>query len=146
MQKKITPEQQRKYLRIPFKSGCRGFDGCDCGGLVWLIFKNELNIELPDWTELYSGTRIENSLELAETVSTVLGENATEVEFEDRQPYDVISFRIGSEPIHVGLVLDKKYFMHTMQGLTRVVIERFASPQWSKRVTGCFRHDSMFKK
>ena len=85
MQKKITPEQQRKYLRIPFKSGCRGFDGCDCGGLVWLIYKNELNIELPNWTELYSGTRIENSLELAETVSTVLGENATEVEFEDRQ-------------------------------------------------------------
>lgn len=146
MLKIFSLEQQKKYLRIPFKSGCRGFDGCDCGGLVWLIYKHELGIELPDWTDLYSGTRIENSLELAETVSTVLGEHATEIEFKDRQPFDVLSFRIGTDPIHVGLVLDKKYFMHTMQGFTRVVVERFASPQWADRITGCYRHDSMFQK
>ena len=142
----FTIDQQRKYMRIPFRPKCRGFDGCDCGGLVWLIYKNELNIELPDWTELYSGTRIEHSLELEETVSTMLGENAVEVEFKDIRPFDVVSFRIRNASIHVGLVIDNRRFIHIMEGFTKVAQERFDSPQWHKRVTGCFRHESMFSK
>ena len=142
----FTPAQQSKYMRIPFRSKCRGFEGCDCGGLVWLIYKNELDIELPDWTELYSGTRIEHSLELEETVSTMLGENAVEVDLKDMRPFDVISFRIMNAPIHVGLAINNRQFMHIMEGRTNTAVERIDSPQWHKRVTGCFRHESMFSK
>ena len=139
-------EAQRKYIRIPFKTKGRDFSGCDCGGLVWLVYKNELGIELPDWRDMYSGTRIENSLELEETVSTVLGENAVEVDLKDAEPFDVVSFRIKDSSMHVGLVINKHIFFHIMEGYTKVVAERFSNPQWRGRVTGCFRHAAMFSK
>lgn len=139
-------EAQRKYIRIPFKSHGRDFSGCDCGGLVWLVYKNELGIELPDWRDMYSGTRIENSLELEETVSTVLGENGVEVDLKDAKPFDVVSFRIRNASMHVGLIINKHLFLHVMEGRTNVSIERLANPQWRGRVTGCFRHAAMFSK
>lgn len=139
-------EAQRKYIRTPFKTKGRDFSGCDCGGLVWLVYKNELDIELPDWRDMYSGTRIENSLELEETVSTVLGENAVEVDLKDAKPFDVVSFRIRNSSMHVGLIINKHLFLHVMEGRTNVSIERLANPQWRGRVTGCFRHAAMFSK
>lgn len=142
----FTLEQQRKYMRIPFKSQGHSFEGCDCGGLVWLVYKEELGIELPKWFDMYSGTRIEHSLELTETVSTMLGSYCVEVDIKDRKPFDVIAFKICNSPIHVGIVVNKKYFLHTMQGFSRVTQERFDSPQWTGRITGCFRYERMFQK
>lgn len=139
-------EAQRKYIRIPFKSHGRDFSGCDCGGLVWLVYKNELGIELPDWRDMYSGTRIENSFELEETISTVLGENGVEVDLKDAKPFDVVSFRIRNASMHVGLIINKHLFLHVMEGRTNVSIERLANQQWRGRVTGCFRHAAMFSK
>lgn len=142
----FTLEQQRKYMRIPFKSQGHSFSGCDCGGLVWLVYKEELGIELPKWFDMYSGTRIEHSLELTETVSTMLGSHGVEVDIKDRKPFDVIAFKICNSPTHVGIVVNKKYFLHTMQGFSRVTQERFDSPQWIGRITGCFRYERMFQK
>lgn len=142
--KDFTIEAQRKYLRIPFKTHGRDFSGCDCGGLVWLVYKHELGIELPDWRELYSDTRVQNSLELFETVSTMLGENGIEVEPRDIRPFDVLSFRIGTDPIHVGVAINKRVFLHTMAGRTNAVQERLDNPQWRNRLVGCYRHERMF--
>ena len=41
-----------KYINLPYKNLGRSFDGVDCYGLIWLIYKGELGIELPDFTEL----------------------------------------------------------------------------------------------
>ena len=41
-----------KYIGIPYKNQGRGWDGVDCWGLYYLIFKTELNIELPDFSNL----------------------------------------------------------------------------------------------
>lgn len=142
----FTPEKQSKYMRIPFAPHGRDARGCDCGGLVWLIYKNELGIELPDWRERYSGTTIQHSLELEEAVSTMLGENGVEVPLSEIQPFDVVAFEIAGEPIHVGVAINSQIFMHIMQGHTRVCQERFESFQWKKRLTGCYRHAAMFSK
>jgi cell wall-associated NlpC family hydrolase len=142
----FTLEQQRKYMRIPFKTKGHSFSGCDCGGLVWLIYKEELGIELPKWFEMYEGTRIEHSVLLTETVSTMLGENGIEVDIKERKPFDVIGFNICGAPIHVGIAVNDRFFLHIMQGTTRVVQERFDSLPWRKRIAGCFRHETMFEK
>ena len=139
--KKFDIQTQRKYMRIPFKDHGRDFTGCDCGGLVWLLFKNELGIELPDWREFYSCTRIENAFELESTVSTTLGELCREVPFSDRKPFDVISLSIHGMDTHVGVVVDDDSFIHIMQGRTNVTVEKFSSPHWRNRVTGCFRYE-----
>ena len=142
----FTVEQQRKYMRIPFKSQGHPFSGCDCGGLVWLVYKNELGITLPDWFEMYNGTQIEHSLETSETVSTMLGKHAVEIDFKDRKPFDIVAFKVCGATTHVGLVVNKRFFLHTMQGFSRVTQERFDNPQWRDRLSGCFRYETMFTK
>lgn len=142
----FTPEMQSRYMRIPFTPHGRNYDGCDCGGLVWLVYKDELGIELPDWRKLYEGTTIQHSLELEEAVSTMLGENGIEVPFSEIRPFDVVAFEIAGEPIHVGLAVNSKVFLHIMQGRTRACCERFDSFQWRKRISGCYRHAEMFSK
>lgn len=39
-----------RYIGKPYKLGSRGPDYFDCWGLLIAIFKNELNIDLPDFT------------------------------------------------------------------------------------------------
>jgi len=41
-----------KYIGLPYKNLGRDFDGVDCYGILFLIFKEERNIILPDFTEL----------------------------------------------------------------------------------------------
>lgn len=139
----FTTDIQKKYMRIPFKDHGRDYDGCDCGGLVWLVYHKELGINLPDWRSMYSCTTIEHSTELQNTVSTMLGENSIEVPLDERQPFDVISMRIRGADIHVGLVVNRNYFMHIWHGVTTVSVERFDSIMWKNAVTGCFRHKLM---
>lgn len=144
--KEFTLEMQSKYSRVPFKEHGNTLSGCDCGGLVWLIYKNELGIVLPDWRKYYSSTQIENSDELSGTISTMLGENGVEVPLSQVQPFDVLSFRIGTAPIHVGIAVNARLFLHIMAGRTCVAQERLDSPQWKNRCTGCFRHERMFSE
>lgn len=143
MAKIFYPEEQRKYFRIPFKERSHDFRGCDCGGLVRLIYKTELGVELPDWEDRYSCTRIEYSKQLEETVSTMLGELGYEVPCEEKQPFDVVSFSIHGHDVHVGLVVDKNTFIHILEGKTSVSVERFDSPHWRNRLTGCYRYKNL---
>ena len=142
--KLFTPDLKRKYMRIPFKDHGRDFSGCDCGGLVWLVYHTELNIDLPDWRNLYSCTTVEHSIDLSNTVSTMLGENSIEVPLFEKKPFDVLSIRIRGADIHVGLVVDEYNFMHIWRGVTTVSIEKFNSLMWKRSISGCFRHPQMF--
>lgn len=141
--KQFDLTMQSKYLRIPFKEHRRDFSGCDCGGLVWLVYKEELGIELPDWREGYTSTQIEHGAELESTLSTMLGENGHEVDLQNMQPFDVIAFRINGLPMHVGIAINNHYFMHIMQGKTQVCLERIGSVQWEKRISGVYRYGNL---
>lgn len=135
-------EAQRKYMRIPFREHGRGFDGCDCGGLVWLVYKTELDIELPDWRRYYMTTHLESASELAGTIETMLGTLCHEVpQGQEIRPYDVVSFDIMGVPIHVGVAVDASHFLHIIEGYSNVRQERFSGVSWSRRINGVFRYD-----
>lgn len=135
---------QLKYIRIPFKEHGRDFDGCDCGGLVWLVYKNELGIELPDWRGYYQNTQIESFDELSWTVDTMLGGIGKEVpKDEGVKPFDVISLKIAGHPIHVGVAVDSNRFLHIMEGDTNVRQERLDGMSWRRRIDGVFRYPGL---
>ena len=141
--KSFTLDMQSKYMRIPFKEHGRGFDGCDCGGLLILIYRNELGIELPDLAHLYQTTQIESWEDVKETISRGVREYPSFVEVpkgEAIQPFDVIVFNIASHPIHIGIVVNDRMFIHILEGYTNVRQERIHSANWIKRIEGIYRY------
>lgn len=139
--KKFTVENQRKYMRIPFKEHGRDFDGCDCGGLVWVIYKNELGIELPDGLLLYQNTKRESFQEVREALDGVLDSQFMELSKDVKlQSFDVVSLAIGGLPVHVGVMTTPCTFIHILDGYTSVRQERIDCLNWSKRLDGVFRH------
>lgn len=136
----FSPAAQRKYMLIPFKEHGRGFDGCDCGGLVWLVYKTELGIELPDWRKYYENTQFESFNSLSSTIGTMLGNICYEVPLDKEiRPFDVISLTLAGHPVHVGVMVNDNTFMHIMEGYSNVRQERIDRMNWRKRIDGIFR-------
>lgn len=147
MQKAFGIEAQRKYMRIPFKEHGRDFDGCDCGGLVGLVYKTELGIELPDWYHLYTTTHFESFSELTSTIGGMLDRFFLEVPKGcPINPFDAVVFNVAGNPVHVGVAINQYFFMHIMEGYTSVRTEKFASMNWKKRIEGVFRYSGMAGK
>jgi hypothetical protein len=51
---------------------------------------------------------------------------------------DVPLFTLGGMPIHVGLMIDHRNFLHCEKKIG-TVIERIDSMAWNKRLSGVFR-------
>lgn len=134
----------QKYLRIPYKTRGHGFDGCDCGGLLRLVYKTELNIDLPDWEERYISTHRESFKTLDsifdEQTSTI-GDFPMQVPLEDVQPFDALVFRMGKFNVHTGIVVRKGKFLHVQEG-GNTTIEDYLGLKWKNRLVGVYRHVS----
>lgn len=125
-----------KYRHIPYADHGRGFDGCDCWGLVRLFYREELRIELPSWSAAYPS---------ADSVSA--GHIATQAEcFADwlklaaPEIGAVGEFHIGGL-FHVGVCLDTfgRRMLHIMRG-RRVTIENVSGHAWKHRCRGWYRY------
>jgi murein DD-endopeptidase len=51
-----------KYINIPFKHHGRDFNGCDCFGILKLMYTNELNINLPDYEYSFDWNQTHNHI------------------------------------------------------------------------------------
>ena len=123
------------YIGLPYESNGRTRSGIDCWGLVRLFYSEQLGIEMPDYSELYSGA---SDPELGKTIATHMdGWTITS----DAQPGDVCLFNIYGEPAHVGVYVGARRFLHARDGRDSVV-ESLDSPQWSRRFGGFYRYNS----
>lgn len=93
-----------KYLQIPYKIFSSDLNGCDCWGLVQLIYKNEHNINLPDFPN------IENKNKL----SIKLNEFITKYKKIDKPQHGAIIWIKGQAPYgeHCGYCISDKRFIH----------------------------------
>lgn len=124
-----------KYINIKFAEKGRDSTGCDCWGLARLIYKNELNIELPDYLDVY------NSTNDTEKLAKVIKE---EKEHNWQQPdtgkeFDIIILNMKGRPMHIGVVIKPNYMVHCSKGVN-TAIERFDSIKWKNRVIGFARY------
>jgi hypothetical protein len=129
------------YFTIPFKPHGRTRQGCDCWGLVRLVYGQQRAMVLPDFAEV--------SPDDATAVPAAIdGERPhwTPVAFEDRREFDVVVMRARlvrdgkamSPDMHIGVVTPDLKILHTEwpHGVSCVAADH---PSLAGRIAGVYR-------
>lgn len=123
-----------KYLGIPYINMGRDIKGVDCWGLVVIIFKDILNVDLPDTLDKY------------EIDWSYKGKNYFNDCYVDRftreitpQYLDIILIK-NSKGIsnHAGVMVDSKHFIHAAEK-AGVIVSNIKDSIWINRIEGYFR-------
>lgn len=123
-----------KAIFTPFVEKGRDYDGWDCWGLVYRYYYDFLNIRLPVYLDGYSSTRD------YEELKHIIGSNKERwAQTDERKEGNVALFKLAKRPIHMGLVIDKKRFIHAEE-VVGTIIETFNSPLWNKRLEGIYEY------
>lgn len=138
MTRRNPPEWVEEYIGVPFEE--RGRDpesGWDCWGLFQYCQREHLGLELPGYLDEY------DTIEDEERVSAAVMEGIQAEWEEVTSPKlgDGVVLNIMAAPMHVGLVVSRRHFMHVFRGI-ETVIERLGSLRWENRVEGFYRHES----
>ena len=123
-----------RYIGIPYASKGRGFDGCDCWGLVHLFYHDELGINLPRYDEAYT-----DAAELAETKRAVEEGRSGWKRVETPKLGDAVLIRIRGEPVHVGVYVGDGLMLHVRKG-TNANLQKLSAPFWKQSLEGFYRH------
>ncbi len=127
-----------RAIRVPFKDKGRDFNAWDCWGMFCTFHREVLGVTLPSYTESYQDAG--HSAESRRALSTLFEKGmGSWRRVESPEPGDGVLLNIGGRPIHVGLALGGGMMLHAEHRIG-TVIERLASPMWSKRVEGFYRH------
>ena len=128
-----------KYLGLPFADHSQG--GLDCWGLVRHILAEECGLVLPTYGEGYRSTA--DIRGVTKSIKKGLAESFQETD--DPRMFDLVIFKKGNIPLHVGLVIGPTQFIHSnppdergIGGVTR--IERFTDALWAPKVVGFYRY------
>lgn len=121
-----------KFIGIPFVDGGRELSGCDCWGLVMLVFK-EFGIELPDY---------KIACEDKSRIDEEINNNRIYWDVVDRSNPTVPSLvvmRFNSVTLinHTGIYIGNNQFIHTAKRINSHVAS-IDSPAWNKRIEGFY--------
>lgn len=127
------------YIGLPYLDKGRSRDGLDCWGLVWLVYRDHLGIDLPSYDDEYI-----NSAEQKEIAAIVAREAASALWTRVTEPraLDIIWFRRGRLDAHAALWLKPGLMLH-MREEDASKAERFDVPEWQSRVTGIYRWSAL---
>jgi len=122
----------RKYIGIPFKYGGRDKNGVDCWGIVVLIYKNELGIELFDMANY--DPSIKSSSKFYQSISDFhnLWEKI-DINTNTLKVYDIILFSLDNEnkeiPTHIAVYTDFNRIIHCTEYMPVTItrLERWLS-------------------
>jgi cell wall-associated NlpC family hydrolase len=111
--------------------------GLDCYGLVWLFYRQELELEIPAYDDLYADeAEVNEALAIARDQQGIW----VEVPKEDARLGDVALFRSLREVLHVAVMLDRVRFLHLNESAIYARVEKITSAIWRERLIGVYRH------
>ena len=129
-------EWAEKYVGIPYLLHSRSIENCDCYGLICLIYKNELNIELPLFDEFYNDNA--NDREILK----LFEENRKKwKQVYDKKIGDIVYFVIAGLEKHVGLLVGDNCFIHNLRQGGSSTLANLNSPKWRRRIVGIYRYE-----
>lgn len=98
-----------KYIGIPFVHNACGFEGCDCGGLVLLVLREELgssvgmDVTAPKFTREQKNAALYHYLKFFDKV-------------DEPQEFDVFMLHNSGSWNHCGLFLPDGRIIHSCEG------------------------------
>jgi cell wall-associated NlpC family hydrolase len=125
------------YSEILFVPDGRDHSGVDCYGLIWLVYKEQLAIELPSYAGIFQNQSFESLRRVARFIAT---HKNTWRQVEDPRLFDMIILRSGRYLWHVGIVVDSRRMLHIMDGINSC-IEDYTGLIWKNRVEEFRRYE-----
>lgn len=132
---KIVP-WARNYVGIPFRPGGRDRAGCDCYGLVCLVYLEEFGAKLPAYTGAYSAET--PAAHVAALVRNEADAAWAQVAQGDELPGDVVLIRRLGHESHVGLYVGANKLLHADRGVG-TVLEDLHAGKWDRKIAGYYR-------
>jgi hypothetical protein len=122
-----------KYIGIPFLDKGRDINGIDCWGLVRLVYKQEYNIDLPNFSTNYEADDTEQMKDLLAQYK----EGWEKVD----SPTEgcIVLFNILGVESHMGIAVSSTHFLHARDRRDSA-IESFESVGWKNRITGFYKY------
>lgn len=131
------PQFIEKAVGVPYTPFGRDMTGWDCWGLIYVAYKDLLNIVLPLYNEDYDHP--ENRAQVSDLLRA--GKDSPEWHnVEKPLALDIILLKIAGVEWHVGLSVKKDWMLHSWRNGTHCT--RLSSVQWNKRIEGFYRHES----
>jgi cell wall-associated NlpC family hydrolase len=124
-----------QYVGIPYVDRGRSLVGCDCYGLLHLVFRELRGLELPSFAEDY--VTAADSAAIADLINGEL-EPWHQVEAGLERTFDGVLMRDGREGRHIGIVAAPGLMLHVERGETSR-IERYGAPRMVRRLIGFYR-------
>jgi cell wall-associated NlpC family hydrolase len=124
-----------RFVGLPYLDKGRDLAGVDCWGLVWMVYRELLGIELPSYSDRYvTGS---DRRAIARLIAGELDE-WREITVTLEQPFDCVLMREGGLPRHIGIVTSAGMLLHVQPGATSR-IERYRHGLIAGRVVGFYR-------
>lgn len=136
------------YLDIPFAFDGRDREGCDCWGLLRLIYREQLGIELRAFSEVPAA---ESPLVLQEMLRQSRERPWSEVPLGDLRAFDVVRMvghyrgpdgGLHRGPIHVACAIDPATIIHIEPG-RGVLAQSITDQQIARRIVAVHRHEAV---
>lgn len=131
----------RDYVGLFWQFAGRSRAGVDCWGLLWLVYRDVLGIEVASYAQ--------------ETMDAPEREQIAALLNNDRQispwcdvqpggerPFDMAVFRRAGVDSHVGVVVEPGRMLHITNGMESRV-ERFDLGRWKPKLVAVHRHEHL---
>jgi cell wall-associated NlpC family hydrolase len=131
----------RDYIGLPWKFAGRDREGVDCWGLLWLVFRDVLNIEVTAYV------RETMDAPEREQIAALLSSDRMkspwrQIKAGDEQTFDMAVFRRAGIESHVGIVIDRGRMLHILEG-GESHIDRFDQGRWKPKLISLHRHENL---
>lgn len=137
-----APAWVEPYIGFDHQARARGPDAFDCWGLLICVLARECGFELPAYERFHwERSDTQSRRECADAIATAQREMTwVAVEPGQERRFDAILLSIAGRPLHVGIVAEPGWVLHSSEGAGSAV-ERYDGAVWRHRVDGFWRFE-----